>query len=313
VSVRVLITGGAGYIGSVLSETLLNAGYRVLVLDNLSLGQPGPLHLCGNPRFEFVYGDVRDKHTLAAALADADVIVPAAGVIGAPACDRDPQLAQALNYEAIRSLMQLRSDQQLVIYPTTNSGYGISTADRPCTEEMELNPTSLYGRSKVQAENEIMSQANTIAFRLATAFGVSPRMRIDLLVNDFVYRAATDGYIVLFEEAFRRNFVHVRDIADAFAHGIAHADSMAGQVYNLGLDSAGLSKLQLAHRVKTFVPSLRILTSPTASDPDKRDYVVSSERLRKAGFEPRRSLDDGIAELLRAYRMLPAGSPWRNA
>jgi nucleoside-diphosphate-sugar epimerase len=209
--------------------------------------------------------------------------------------------------------MQLRSDQQLVIYPTTNSGYGISTAERPCTEEMELNPTSVYGRSKVQAENEIMSHPNTVAFRLATAFGVSPRMRIDLLVNDFVYRAATDGYIVLFEESFRRNFVHVRDIADAFVYAIAHADSMAGRLYNLGLDSAGLSKLELAQLVAKFVPSLRILTSPTSSDPDKRDYVVSSERLRRAGFEARRSLEDGIVELLRAYRMLPAREPWRNA
>lgn len=309
---RVLITGGAGYIGSVLSETLLAAGHRVLVLDNLSHGQPGPLHLAGNPDYEFVYGDARDKDTLTTVLAGADVIVPAAGVIGAPACERDPQLAQSLNYEAIRLLLQLRGKDQLVIYPTTNSGYGVSNADEPCTEEMALNPTSLYGRTKVQAEEEVMSHENTMAFRLATAFGVSPRMRLDLLVNDFVHRAVTDGYIVLFEEGFRRNFAHVKDISDAFVHGIAHASEMAGRLYNLGLDSASLSKLQLAEKIKEFVPSLHILVSATGSDPDKRDYVVSSDRLRKAGFEAKRTLEDGVTELLRAYRMLPPIAQWRN-
>jgi nucleoside-diphosphate-sugar epimerase len=311
-SVRVLLTGGAGYIGSILSETLLTAGHSVVVLDNLSLGHPGPMHLCAHPRFEFVRGDARDWHTLTELLSSVDVIVPAAGVVGAPACERDPELATALNYDAIKLLMRLRSAQQLVVYPTTNSGYGMSDAERPCTEEMPLKPTSLYGRTKVQAEDEVMSHPNTIAFRLATAFGASPRMRMDLLVNDFVHRATTDGYIVLFEKGFRRNFVHVRDIADAFVHAITEADRMAGRVYNLGLDSASLSKLQLAQLIQKFVSKLQIMTAATGSDPDRRDYVVSSERLRTAGFEAGRSLEDGIVELLRAYRMVPVDLTWRN-
>jgi nucleoside-diphosphate-sugar epimerase len=313
VGVRVLVTGGAGYIGSVLTETLLDAGHSVVVLDTVRRGCPGLLHLCGNPRFELVKGNAGDRHTLAKVLAGADVIVPAAALSGAPVCDRDPVLAQAVNFEAVRLLMEMRGEGQLVVFPTTNSGYGMSSVREPCTEEMELRPTSLYGRSKVAAENEVMSHGNAFAFRLATAFGVSPRMRTDLLVNNFAYRAVTDGYVVLFEEGFRRNFVHVRDIADAFVFGIANAGRLAGRIFNLGLDSANMSKLQLAELVGKFVPSFQVVTAAAGSDPDKRDYVVSSARLRAAGFEARRSLEDGIAELLRAYRMLPASTPWQNA
>jgi nucleoside-diphosphate-sugar epimerase len=282
-------------------------------VDNLTYGQPGPLHLCGRPGFEFICGDVRDGSILAKALPDVDVIVPAAAVVGAPACDRDPNLSWSVNVEAVRLLARLRSEHQLIIFPTTNSGYGSGAGSQPCTEEMELNPVSVYARTKVQAEAEVMSMGRSIALRLATAFGSSPRMRVDLLVNDFVYRAVTDGYVVLFEEDFRRNFVHVRDIAACVIFCIEHARQMMGNVYNLGLDSANMSKVQLAHRIREYVPSMAVLRAPAGKDPDRRDYIVSSERLKRAGFTASRTLDDGIAELLLTYRMLPPGSLWRNA
>jgi nucleoside-diphosphate-sugar epimerase len=310
---RVLVTGGAGYIGSILCGALLDAGYGVTAVDNLLYGQPGPLHLCGTPGFEFIYGDVRDESILAKALTDADVIVPTAAIVGAPACDRDPSLSWSVNVEAVRLLARLRNEQQLIIFPTTNSGYGSGTDSQPCTEDMELNPVSLYARTKVQAEAEVMSLDHSIALRLATAFGASPRMRVDLLVNDFVHRAVTDGYIVLFEEDFRRNFVHVRDIAACVIFCIENAQVMTGRVYNVGLDSANMSKAQLVSRIKEHIPSLVALSAPAGKDPDQRDYIVSSDRLRRAGFTARRTLDDGIAELLLTYRMLPPSSLWRNA
>jgi nucleoside-diphosphate-sugar epimerase len=309
---RVLVTGGAGYLGSILCEHLLAAGHRVVVLDALHHGVPSLLHLCGNPDFAFVRGDARDQSALRSLVAGADAIVPLAAVVGAPACDRDPWLARSTNLEAIQTLLRVRSTSQLVVYPTTNSGYGTQSGDLHCTEETPLEPISLYGRTKVDAEAAVLDSENALTLRLATVFGASPRMRLDLLVNHFTYAAVTDGYLLIFEKHFKRNFVHVRDVADCFVHCLANGAAMAGRTYNVGLDTANVSKEELALLVKRHVPSFHVVFSEIGADPDKRNYIVSNQRLREAGFEARRSLDDGIAELLRAYRMLPLGS-LRNA
>lgn len=309
---HVLVTGGAGYLGSVLCERLLAAGHRVTVLDALHHGVPSLLHLCSDPALQFVRGDARDEAVLQRLLAEVDAIVPLAAVVGAPACDRDPWLATSTNLDAIRLLLRLRSPSQLVVYPTTNSGYGTRSGDLHCTEETPLEPISLYGRTKVDAERAVLDAPRTITLRLATVFGSSPRMRLDLLVNHFVYAAVTDGYLVLFEKDFKRNFIHVRDVADCFLHCLANGERMAGRAYNAGLDAANVSKEQLALLVKKHVPGFHVVCSEIGSDPDKRNYLVSNQRLREAGFEARRTLDEGIAELLRSYRMLPLGA-FRNA
>jgi len=302
---RVLITGGAGYLGSIVSEHLLNAGYAVTVIDNLMYQQRSLYHLCAQPVFHFVRGDARDAQLLTRELKQADVIVPLAAVVGAPACDRDPWLVRSVNVEAIKTLQSLRSPRQLVVVPITNSGYGTKSDEVLCDEDSPLEPISLYGCTKVEAEQILLETPNVISLRLATVFGMSPRMRIDLLVNHFVYAAVTDGYIVLFEEHFKRNFVHIRDVADAFVHSIEHADDMVGHPYNLGLDDANLSKAQLTEVIKRHIPDFVVMTSQLRSDPDKRNYIVSNARLREAGFAARRGLDEGVRELLEGYSMLP--------
>jgi nucleoside-diphosphate-sugar epimerase len=305
---RVLVTGGAGYLGSILCEHLLDAGYQTTVIDNLMYGQHSLLHLCAHPHFEFVWGDARNEKLMRGLMKDADVLIPLAAVVGAPACDRDPQLARSVNLEAIQMLNRLRSPSQLVIFPTTNSGYGIQSGDVYCTEETPMQPISLYGQTKVQAEAELLERPNVISLRLATVFGMSPRLRLDLLVNHFVYAAITEGYLVIFEKDFKRNFVHIRDVADCFIHCIEHAEEMIGRPYNVGLDVANLSKAELALKIKEHVPHFYIHFSEVGSDPDKRNYIVSSERLRKTGFEAWRSLDDGIKELLKGFHMLGRNS-----
>lgn len=301
---KVLITGGAGYLGSILCEHLLRSGHSVTVLDNFLFGQTSLFHLCADPRLEIIRGDVRDAATLHRELKSADVIVPLAALVGAPLCDRDPSMAVSVNLDAIRLLNRLRSRDQLVIYPTTNSGYGTKSGAQFCTEETPLEPISLYGRTKVDAENEVLSSPNAITLRLATVFGLSPRMRIDLLVNHFVYAAVTEGYLVIFEKDFKRNYIHIRDVADCFLHCIANAARMTGRPYNVGLDAANLSKEELALKVREHVPNFYIHFSEVGSDPDKRNYIVSNQRLREAGFEAKRSLDDGIRELIKGYSML---------
>ena len=311
-SLRILVTGGAGYVGSVLCERLLAEGHYVTVLDNLLYQQNSLFHLCANPRFEFFHGDARDEALMRQVTKGADVLIPLAAIVGAPACDRDPLLARSVNLEAIRLLNQLRSSAQLIVYPTTNSGYGTKTGDVFCTEETPLQPISLYGQTKTQAEQELLQTPNVVTLRLATVFGLSPRMRLDLLVNHFVYAAVTDGYIVIFEKNFKRNYIHIRDVADCFLYCIENSKRMAGRPYNAGLDAANLSKEELALSIKQHVPRFYIHFAEVGSDPDKRNYVVSNQRLREAGFEAKRSLDEGILELLKGYRMMGRGQ-FKNA
>lgn len=301
---RILVTGGAGYLGSILCEHLLHKGYLVTVIDNLMYRQTPLFHLCNNSNFDFVFGDVRNDKLIKELLKHIDVIIPLAAIVGAPACNLDPWMAKSINFDAIKLLNKLRSKNQLVIYPTTNSGYGTKSGDLFCTEDTPLEPISLYGKTKADAENLLLSSKNTIALRLATVFGMSPRMRLDLLVNHFVYAAITDGYVVIFEKNFKRNYIHIRDVASCFIYCIEHADKMVGRSYNVGLDEANLSKEELALKVKKFVPNFYIHFSEVGSDPDKRNYIVSNQRLKEAGFEAKISIDDGIAELLKGYTMM---------
>jgi nucleoside-diphosphate-sugar epimerase len=304
---RVLITGGAGYLGSILSEHLLAWGFEVTVLDNLMYGEQSIFHLAAHPQFNFVFGDARDEATVKRLVQEAEVIIPLAAIVGAPACDRDPILAKTVNLDAIRLINRARSSSQLVVYPTTNSGYGTKTGDMFCTEETPLEPISLYGTTKCQAEALVLDSPNAITLRLATVFGLSPRMRLDLLVNHFVYEAVKTGYLVIFEKDFKRNFVHIRDIADCFIHCITHSAKMVGRPFNVGLDSANVSKEELARTIRKHVPNFYVHYAAVGSDPDKRNYIVSNQRLREAGFEAKRSLDDGIRELIKGYRMLGRG------
>jgi nucleoside-diphosphate-sugar epimerase len=313
-SQRALVTGGLGYLGSILCEHLLDAGFRVRAVDNLlyGQGQQGLFHLCAQPKFDFIKGDVRDESVIRSALKDVDVVVHLAAIVGASACDRDPGMAKSVNLDSVKLLNKLRSPQQLVIYPNTNSGYGSTEGTSYCTEETPLVPISLYGKTKCEAERHLLESKNAITLRLATVFGMAPRMRLDLLVNHFVHVALNEGYIVIFEKDFKRNYVHVRDVADCMLHCIANAPRMTGRPYNVGLDSANLSKEELAKTVQQYIPNFYIHFAPIGQDPDKRNYIVSSDRLRQAGFEAKRTLDDGIQELIKGYRMM--GRPlFKNA
>jgi len=308
---RVLVTGGAGYIGSILVGHLLRRGYRVTVVDDLRYRQAGLIQYCREQGFDFVRGDVRDELLMRRLIADHDALIPLAAIVGMPACASDPLSATSVNRDAIVMLNRLRSRAQMVVYPCTNSGYGAKSGEVYCTEETPLQPISLYGTTKVDAEKALLDSPNTVTLRLATVFGVSARMRLDLLVNDFTFRAVTDRYLVLYEKDFKRNYLHIEDAAGAFCHVLDHFDEMRGEAYNVGLGAANLSKEELALEIKRFVPELLIQAAAIGSDPDKRNYVVSNEKIKKKGFEAQHSLEEGIQQLLKCFRMLPPG-PFAN-
>jgi nucleoside-diphosphate-sugar epimerase len=304
---NILITGGAGYIGAVLVPTLLQQGHSVTVLDNFLWGQATLLDCCANPRLSVVRGDCRERSTVERLVREADVIIPLAAIVGAPACDADPTAGRTVNVDAVRLLMSLRSPRQRVLFPNTNSGYGIGDKGKFCTEDSPLRPISLYGRTKIEAEMAVLDAGNAVTFRLATVFGVSPRMRLDLLVNDFVHRAVTDRCVVVFEGHAKRNYIHIRDVARAFLHALDHFSDMQGRPYNVGLSDANLSKLELCAKIKEHLPKFIYLEAPIGEDPDKRDYIVSNERIERTGFKPAYGLDDGIRELVKAYTILRNG------
>lgn len=302
---KILVTGGAGYIGSILTPHLLSHGHQVTVLDNFLYGQDSLLNVCHDPDLDIVRGDCRDEAVLRKALADADAVIALAALVGAPRCDSDRVAATSTNLDAIRLLLKLRSREQMVLYPCTNSGYGIGEKDTVCTEDSALRPISLYGQDKVAAEMAVLEAGNSLSFRFATIFGVSPRMRTDLLVNDFVCRAVTDRCVVVFEGHFKRNYLYIRDAAKVFEHALENFTAMRGQPYNVGLEEANLSKLELCAEIQKQIPSFTYVEAAIGEDPDKRDYTVSNERIHGAGFRPAGTLAQGISELKKAYGFLP--------
>lgn len=301
---NILITGGAGYIGSILTPLLLAQGYKVCVLDNFMYKQESLLDCCADKNFEIVKGDVRNTSILKNLLKEADYIIPLAALVGAPLCDKEPKAAVEINRDAIESIAKLSSKSQRIIIPITNSGYGIGEKNIHCTEETALKPISLYGKVKVEAENLVLQRGNSISFRLATVFGMSPRMRTDLLVNDFTYRAVKDGYLVVFEGHFKRNYIHIRDVARVFMHAMDNFDKMKNEVYNVGLSDANISKIELCERIKEQLPNFVYFESKLGKDPDKRDYIVSNKKVENTGFKTVFSLEAGIAELIKGYRII---------
>jgi nucleoside-diphosphate-sugar epimerase len=301
-----LVIGGAGYIGSVLVPALLEGGYRVKVLDNFLFHQISLVECCAHENFSVVRGDYRDADTLRQAMRTADYIIPLAAIVGAPACQANASAAVSTNLDGVRQMLGLRSRDQRVISPCTNSGYGVGEKDRFCTEETALRPISLYGRTKIDAEKAILDAGGGISLRLATVFGVSPRPRLDLLVNDFVHRAFHERCLLVFEGHFKRNYLHVRDAARAFLHAMDQFESMRDNVYNVGLSDANLSKLELCALIKQQLPGFVYTEAPVGRDPDQRDYIVSNEKIERTGFRPAYSLETGIGELIKACMILPA-------
>ena len=303
-SCNILVTGGAGYLGSTMVPDLLQLGHKVTVLDNFMYKQSSLNHVCHHPNFSVVKGDIRIEGVMAPLIKKADIVIPLAALVGAPMCSLDPVSAQTVNHDAIALMLRLLSKQQLVLMPTTNSAYGTGDKNNFCTEKSPLNPISLYAKEKVEIEKELMQRETAVSFRLATVFGMSPRMRIDLLVNDFTYRAVHDRFVVLFESSFKRNYVHVRDVSRVFQHAIVNFKKMKGQIYNVGLSDANVSKKELCERIQKQVQDFVFLDAPVGKDPDQRNYIVSNAKIEAMGFRPIHSLDMGISDLIKGYTMI---------
>ena len=303
-SYNILVTGGAGYLGSTMVPDLLAEGHKVTVLDNFMFKQTSLNNCCYHPNFTVVKGDIRQKDTMLALMKKADVIIPLAALVGAPLCSLDPIGATTINHDAIELMLKLLSKDQIVLMPTTNSAYGTGDKDNYCNEESPLRPISQYAIEKVGIEQELMQHENAISFRLATVFGMSPRMRIDLLVNDFTYRAVNDRFVVLFESHFKRNYIHVRDVSRVFQHALNNHDAMKGEIYNVGLSDANVSKRELCEQIQKQVPDFIFIDEQIGKDPDQRNYIVSNDKIESTGFKTEFSLDRGIGELLKGYTMI---------
>jgi len=301
---NILVTGGAGYLGSIMVPDLLAAGHKVTVLDNFMFKQTSLNHCAYHPNFSVVKGDIRVKATMSTLMKEADVIIPLAALVGAPICGLDPIGATTVNHDAITLMLKLLSKDQIVLMPTTNSAYGTGDENNYCNEESPLRPISQYAIEKVAIEKQLMDHPNAISFRLATVFGMSPRMRIDLLVNDFTYRAVYDGFTVLFESHFKRNYIHVRDVSRVFQHALNNFDSMNGEIYNVGLSDANVSKRELCEFIQKQLPKFTFIEEKIGKDPDQRNYIVSNEKIEATGYKPKFSLDTGIGELIKGYTMI---------
>ncbi len=301
---HILVTGGAGYLGSTMVPELLKKGYKVTVIDNFMFKQNSLANVCSNPNFEIIRGDIRDKKIMKGCMKNADVIIPLAALVGAPLCNEDKIGATTINHDAIEMMFDLSSREQIILMPTTNSAYGTGDKDNFCTEESELRPISQYAIEKVEIEKRLLDMPNSISFRLATVFGMSPRMRLDLLVNDFTYRAFRDRFVVLFESHFKRNYIHVRDVTKVFMHALNNHDNMKGEIYNVGLSDANLSKRELCEEIQKNIPDFIIMEAKVGKDPDQRNYIVSNEKIESTGFKPSHSLDMGIQDLIKGYTMI---------
>jgi nucleoside-diphosphate-sugar epimerase len=301
---NILVTGGAGYLGSTMVPDLLAAGHKITVLDNFLFKQTSLNHCCYHPNFSVVKGDIRQKDTMSKLMKEADVIIPLAALVGAPLCNLDPIGATTINHDAIELMLKLLSKDQIVLMPTTNSAYGTGDKDNYCNEESPLRPISQYAIEKVGIEKELMQNENAISFRLATVFGMSPRMRIDLLVNDFTYRAVNDGFVVLFESHFKRNYIHVRDVSRVFQHALNNHGAMKGEIYNVGLSDANVSKKELCEHIQKQLPNFIFIDEQIGRDPDQRNYIVSNDKIESTGFRTEFSLERGIGELLKGYTMI---------
>jgi nucleoside-diphosphate-sugar epimerase len=301
---HILVTGGAGYLGSTMVPELLKKGYKVTVIDNFMFKQNSLANVCSNPNFEIIRGDIRDKKIMKGCMKNADVIIPLAALVGAPLCNEDKIGATTINHDAIEMMFDLSSREQIILMPTTNSAYGTGDKDNFCTEESELRPISQYAIEKVEIEKRLLDMPNSISFRLATVFGMSPRMRLDLLVNDFTYRAFRDRFVVLFESHFKRNYIHVRDVTNVFMHALNNHDNMKGEIYNVGLSDANLSKRELCEEIQKNIPDFIIMEAKVGKDPDQRNYIVSNEKIESTGFKPSYSLDMGIQDLIKGYTMI---------
>lgn len=301
---KILVTGGAGYLGSIMVPELLLKGYKVTVVDNFMFKQTSLNHICNNSNFNIINDDVRLSSVIEPLLKTHDVVIPLAAYVGAPLCKKDPIGASSINKDAIKLMLKKISNDQQVLMPTTNSAYGTGDSNNFCTEDSELKPISQYAIEKVEIEKELMQRQNSISFRLATVFGMSPRMRIDLLVNDFVYRAFYDRFVVLFEPHFKRNYIHVRDVAGAFIHGLENFDLMKNNIFNVGLSEANVSKMELCDAIKKEIPDFTYPEAALGKDPDQRNYIVSNDKIEKTGFKTQYSLQKGIQDLIKGYSMV---------
>ena len=312
---KILITGGAGYLGSVITGKMLSEGHEVIVLDKLIFNQVSLLSYTSNPNFKFIHGDVRNESLLERLCDESDVIIPLAAIVGFPACASEPELAKEINFKQIINIVKYCNGKgKKILYPNTNSGYGLGTGQVECDEESPLTPISVYGQTKCEAENFLKTSTDAIIFRLATVFGVSPRMRTDLLVNDFTYKAITDKYIVVFEKSFKRNFIHIQDVANVFSFMLKNYDTYKGEIFNVGLSSANLSKQELLEKIQEHVNNFAVSYNDFYEDPDKRNYIVSNTKVESTGWRPEWNLDRGIEELIMAYQMIVPrmGAEFRN-
>ena len=301
---KILITGGAGYIGSMLVPELLHLGFQVTVIDNFMFKQSSLNHLCFNKKFKIINGDIRNKELMKELLSKNDIIIPLAAIVGAPLCNKDPFNAQSINSDAIKDMLKIVSKNQFILMPTTNSAYGTGDKNNFCDENSILRPISKYAKDKVEIEKILMTRENSISYRLATVFGMSPRMRIDLLVNDFTYRAFHDSSLIIFEGHFKRNYIHVMDVVRAFIHALNNLVKMKSEIYNVGLSDANLSKIELCEEIKKQVPNFTFVEEKLKKDPDQRNYIVSNKKIENTGFKPLFSLGDGIDELIKGFSMI---------
>ena len=300
---NILVTGGAGYIGSTLVPDLLSKKHKVTVIDNFMYDQTSLATSIRDRNFEIIFGDVRDESLMKKLVSKADIIIPLAAIVGAPACDKDPVTAQSINKDSILWLLKQVSRSQQVIMPTTNSAYGSGDKNNFCDENSPLNPLSLYARDKVVVEKSLLEHENSTSFRLATVFGISPRMRLDLLVNNFTLRAITDGFVIVFEGHFKRNYIHILDVVQAFNMAIDKKEQFKGEIFNVGLSQANISKIELCQEIKKIVPDFLFLEAPLGKDPDQRNYIVSNKKIEALGFSPSVSLQEGLSELAKGLKM----------